>query len=223
MHIKSKWTTYIGVFMLIGCSLIGCGQSGAISEDELSALLSCGPKAKITLPTHPTTYEADIKPLLNKHCNGCHRAGGNAPFTFDTYTKAFALKSILARVTKTRQMPPWAPADCCNAYLKERRLHADEIATIQAWVQQGAPQGTPRTEVPQRKTTQTLRKDVVLKMPAPFQPTRKFGVSELRCFILDWPFKEKRFVTGFSVTPGNPKLVHHILVHIIPPEHVNSY
>ena len=52
MHIKSKWTTYIGVFMLIGCSLIGCGQSGAISEDELSALLSCGPKAKITLPTH---------------------------------------------------------------------------------------------------------------------------------------------------------------------------
>jgi hypothetical protein len=217
-----KWLLYVGILACLA-GFVGCG-AGPMTDDEYDAMLSCGPDKPLVLPERKVTYEADIKPMLAQHCGSCHKSGGSAPFVFDTYEEAALLKHLIASVTKSRRMPPWAPADCCNAYVQERRLRPEQIATIQAWVKQGARKGNvPAEPAPQPLKEPALREDVVLKMPRPFRPKKQFGTSELRCFMMDWPVKGKRFITGFDVKPGNPKLVHHILVNVIPPEHVKSF
>ena len=37
--------------------------------------------------------------------------------------------------------------------------------------------------------------------------------DDYRCFLLPWPeeFTADKYVTGFSVTPGNAKIVHHVI------------
>src|ERR1700751_3220560 len=55
----------------------------------------------------PPTFSKDVAPILQKHCQTCHRPGEAAPFSMLTYkdTKPWA-RSIKQRVLNG-QMPPW--------------------------------------------------------------------------------------------------------------------
>jgi hypothetical protein len=53
-------------------------------------------------------------------------------------------------------------------------------------------------------------------MPALYRPIGR--PDDYRCFILEWPFDAERFVTGFAVLPGNPRMAHHASVYVFGPE-----
>jgi hypothetical protein len=59
-------------------------------------------------------------------------------------------------------------------------------------------------------------------MPAsytPSAPTGK-GTDDYRCFLLDPKTTTDQMVTGFNVLPGNPDVVHHVIMFRGPPEQV---
>ncbi|RMG10562.1 MAG: monooxygenase [Deltaproteobacteria bacterium] len=158
------------------------------------------------------TYHKDVRPLLEAKCTSCHADGDIAPFALDTYAQAVALKDSIRRVVVDRTMPPYLPAPGCNEYVAPKWLSEEEIATIERWVDEGAKEGDPADYTPPPALSQGLtldRVDLTLAMPDAYTPRR--SPDDYHCFVLDWPETETKYVTGFRVKPGNPKVVHHVI------------
>ncbi|HEX6149111.1 hypothetical protein [Nocardioides sp.] len=61
-----------------------------------------------------------------------------------------------------------------------------------------------------------------LTMQEPYTPSAPTGVGtdDYRCFLLDPQLREDAFLTGTHVLPGNPDVVHHVILFRVPPEQV---
>jgi len=61
-----------------------------------------------------------------------------------------------------------------------------------------------------------------LEMPTAYTPSAPTGVGtdDYRCFLLDPRLREDTFLTGTTVLPGNPDVVHHVILFRVPPEAV---
>jgi hypothetical protein len=59
---------------------------------------------------------------------------------------------------------------------------------------------------------------VTVRMPAAYTPSAPTGVGtdDYRCFLLDPKVTTDSFVTGFNVRPGNPDVVHHVILFRVP-------
>jgi hypothetical protein len=63
---------------------------------------------------------------------------------------------------------------------------------------------------------------VSLKMPSAYTPSPPTGVGtdDYRCFLLDPGLTEDTFLTGTTVRPGNPDVVHHVILFRVRPDQV---
>ncbi len=159
----------------------------------------------------PVSYYQDVEPILAAHCVRCHSPGGIGPFALQTYDEVGSVQGAVRTAVVTRHMPPWPPASCCTSYRDDLSMTASEVATVTAWVDQGGPEGTPAPPTPPSPRG-TIQADVTVEMPAPYQPAPPPGSDETRCFLLDWPATETRYVTGADIVSTNPQEVHHALV-----------
>jgi hypothetical protein len=62
-------------------------------------------------------------------------------------------------------------------------------------------------------------KRVTLTMPADYTPSAPTGVGtdDYRCFLLDPHLTRDTWLTGTNVLPGNPGVVHHVILFRVPP------
>ncbi len=156
----------------------------------------------------------DVKPILGEKCAACHAPGGHAPFAVETYAEVAPWAEAIAVTTQQRTMPPFLAADCCRSYHRQFSLTEAEIVTLSNWADRGAPEGDAADagEVPPALGG-VSRVDLTLEMREPYTPAPVEGaVDEQRCFVLDWPEEETRFVTGLAPRPGNRSVVHHLIV-----------
>jgi hypothetical protein len=161
----------------------------------------------------PVTFHRDVLPILQNHCQVCHRPGAVAPFSLLTYRQAVNWASDLKEYTQTRRMPPWKPVDGLPFH-NERRLSEPDIATLAAWMDTGTPEGDPRTAPEPRQFPegwQLGQPDLVLTVDEDFHvgPT---GTDLYRCFVLPTNLTENKDVTAVEVRPGNARVVHHALL-----------
>jgi len=89
------------------------------------------------------TFSHDIAPIVYQKCAPCHHPGEATPFSLLTYQDVKKRAALIAKVTHSGYMPPWLPQRGYGDFADERRLSADEIATIARWVKEGAPEGAP--------------------------------------------------------------------------------
>jgi hypothetical protein len=63
---------------------------------------------------------------------------------------------------------------------------------------------------------------MTLTMPAAYTPSAPTGTGtdDYRCFLLDPQLDEDVWLTGSNVLPGNPSVVHHVILFRVPPEKV---
>jgi hypothetical protein len=63
-----------------------------------------------------------------------------------------------------------------------------------------------------------------LTMPASYTPSAPNGVGtdDYHCFILDPKLDEDAFITGIDVLPGNPDVVHHVILFRVPPDSIGA-
>src|SRR2546425_12230327 len=106
----------------------------------LSASLTVSVTAAVA---QDVTFTKDVAPILQRSCQNCHRPDQMAPMSLLTYEDARPYaRSIKAR-TMARAMPPWHVERNIGIqkFKDDPSLTEDEIATIAAWVDQGAPKG----------------------------------------------------------------------------------
>lgn len=160
------------------------------------------------------TYYRDVLPILRDQCRGCHRPGQIGPFPLISYPQAVHWAADLKEFTQNRQMPPWKPVRGAG-FQHERRLSADQLSTLAAWVDGGTPEGNP-LDAPRPAAAAGAPNgdpDLVLRLPGAFNlgPT---GHDVFRCFVLPTNLREDVFVTAVEIQPGNARIVHHALFFI---------
>lgn len=102
------------------------------------------------------TFSRDIAPILQRSCQNCHRPGGGAPMSLTTYDEvrpwATAIKLRTAIRDRMGAMPPWYVEKDIGIqhYKQDPSLSDEELAMIQAWADNGAPQGNPADLPPAR-------------------------------------------------------------------------
>lgn len=164
------------------------------------------------------TFQRDVAPILNNHCQACHRPGQVGPFPLLTYADAVRWGPDIKQFTQEKRMPSWKPT-AGGPFRDERKLSDKDIATLAAWVDEGMPEGDAGSApaAPVRTfpaATWTLGKpDLILEPKGPFKlgPT---GSDIHRYFVLPTNFKESRWIAAVDFQPGNPRVVQHALVMI---------
>jgi mono/diheme cytochrome c family protein len=156
------------------------------------------------------TYYKDVLPVLQRHCQVCHRPGEVGPFPLMEYSHAVAWADDIKKYTQNRRMPPWKPRDG-KEFIGDRRMSEKEIDTLAKWVEGDCPKGDPKDAPAPVKFPQGWilgKPDLVLEMPDDFVlgPT---GKDVFRVFVLPTGLTEDKYVTAFQVRPGNPRIVHH--------------
>jgi peroxiredoxin/mono/diheme cytochrome c family protein len=159
------------------------------------------------------TYHKDVAPILQKNCQVCHRPGEVGPFSLMTYRQAANWAEDIKTYTASRKMPPWKPSAAAFAFHNDRRLSDAEIKTLAAWVDGGAPEGDPKDAPKPIKFPdgwQLGKPDLVLTVNEDFH-LGPSGPDTFRCYVLPTNLPEDKYIIGFEVRPGNPRIVHHTL------------
>ena len=195
------------------------------------ALWACGPaensaSVDAVEPVEPSTYtwHEDVRPIFHRSCLGCHSADGISGIDLSSPAATVVWGDAIASAVSERRMPPWTAAPDCADYEGDFSLSDDEIEVIVDWALHGMPEGDPAAAAPLPEPYEppTLpRVDHVLQMPVAYQPTQ--APDDYRCFLLDLPFEEDVWVTGFHVQPGNEQIAHHAIPYLIPPEDVEAF
>ena len=162
----------------------------------------------------PTWYQG-VLPIVAQRCQGCHVAGGIAPFSLETYDEAARRTAAIAAMVESRAMPPWKPDDSCRPLQGSRRLSDDELSVILAWARAGAPAGQPPRVPPVAPLPPALpRVDLSVAME-PYMPSAA-RPDDYRCFVLDPKLPGDRDLVGYDIVPGQRAMVHHVLLYGAP-------
>jgi hypothetical protein len=169
-------------------------------------------------------YYSDIKPILDAHCVSCHTEGEIGGFPLNTFEEVNGVRNAVAAAIESGSMPPWKPSADCNDYLFDSRLPQELVDTVVQWVESGAPEGLPDLEgqpIEGPGEGQLSRIDHSISMRAAYTP--KKSPDDYRCFLIDWPYEQDNYVTGYTVDPDNAALVHHVIAFIAEPGSVAAY
>src|SRR5215471_75280 len=172
------------------------------------APLASGPAA-----ASGVTFNREIAPLLQQHCQECHRPGGSAPFELIKYEHVYRRRDKILAAVEKRSMPPWKALQGYGEFIGERRLSDAEVAMVARWVADGAPEGDARDlPTPRQFSSSSLgdKPDLVLRPDQPFTVPGRSG-DIYRCFSVATSFTEDRYFTAADVVPGTSKIVHHVL------------
>ena len=169
------------------------------------------------------TYTKHIAPIIQKHCQVCHRAGEVGPFKLMNYKDAAAWADNIKEVVTEGRMPPWHADPKVGHFANDRRLPDQDKATLLAWIDQGCAKGDPNDEPAPRNyiTGWAIGKpDMVLKMTKTIKIPANAGPLGMpyQYIQVGEEFKEDTWVQAAEARPGNRELVHHIIAYIIPPK-----
>jgi Copper type II ascorbate-dependent monooxygenase, C-terminal domain len=206
------------VVKLVGTFFVTLSIAFWISAVNAQPVANSGGTAGQPPQPAPTFYK-DVLPILQDHCQSCHRAGEVAPMPLETYAQTKPWTDIMANSVEMRMMPPWFADPRFGHFSNDPSLTQQQIALIVAWAKAGAPAGNPHDAAPPRKWTagwKIPKPDLVLKMPQPVE-IPAHGEVEYTYEIIPTHFVEDRWVQMSEFRPGSPAHVHHAVVYIRPP------
>ena len=166
----------------------------------------------------PVTFNKDVLPILQKNCQQCHRPGEVAPMSLLTYADARPWAKAIKVAVAARQMPPWFADPRYGHFSNDRTLSQADIETLEAWVDEGAPEGNPKDAPPPRQFVDgwNIKPDIVIATPKPFHVKAK-GTINYQYILVKGNFPEDTWVTAAEMRPSNPKVLHHGKVWVRPP------
>jgi hypothetical protein len=179
----------------------------------LVALLCLGAVA-VAAEAPPVTFHKHVEPVLQKHCQSCHRPGEAAPFSMITYKEVRPWAKSMKQAVIQRKMPPWFADPAHGQFLNDRRLSPAEMETITKWVDQGAPQGAAAdapSPISFPDSWKIGKPDVVYELPVDF-PVPADGTIDYTWFAVDMKLTEDKWIERLEVRPGARSVVHHALV-----------
>jgi mono/diheme cytochrome c family protein len=210
-HSKLRGLPYLASILLLVVAS-AAGQSPGPSKEGKAAGKSQGAN-----PSKPT-FNKDVAPILFAHCASCHRPGEIASaLPLLSYDNARSEAESIKEKVVRREMPPW-PADPAKSlkFRNDPRLSRQEIDTLVAWVNAGAPKGND-ADLPSLPTIlqgwlhpKGLAPDAVMQLPLFHLPAT--GEVPYVRYLSKVPFAADKWVVALQVLPSNRGLVHHMAI-----------
>ena len=172
-------------------------------------------------PHGDITYSKHVAAIVNRHCVECHREGELAPFPLSTYDEVVGLgrddsRSRCARIA----CRPGSPIRKYGKFSNDCSMSDEEKQNAAA---PGSTMAAPRAIRPscRRRPSFTAgwrmgEPDVVYHMPKPFTVPAE-GTVDYQYFTVDPELKEDLWVSVAEARPGNPAVVHHVVLFAVPP------
>jgi len=115
-------------------------------------------------------------------------------------------------------MPPWFADAKYGHFQNQRALTDDEVKTIAAWADGGAPEGNAKDKPAPLTFAEgwNIKPDVVVEMPNAFAVPPS-GTLEYQHIVIPMHFEKDMWVTAAEVRPGNRAVMHHVIVYVRPP------
>ena len=76
------------------------------------------------------TFNKDVLPILQKHCQVCHRPGEIGPMPLLTYAGTRPWAKSIKNAVLTRKMPPWLADPKYGHFSNDRSLSEKDMHTI---------------------------------------------------------------------------------------------
>src|SRR2546425_7698687 len=107
-----------------------------------ACLLAAPAGAQTRVPETVPTWNKDVAPIVFANCIACHRPGEVAPMSLMKYPEARPWAKGMKAKVLSHEMPPWFADPRYGKFQNTRGLTQAQIATLVAWADAGAPQGT---------------------------------------------------------------------------------
>ncbi len=175
----------------------------------------------LALPLPAQDYHGDVRPLIEKHCQGCH-AASSLTFSFEDDEFTHAMGPAIVSAASERRMPPWLAEPGHQQYVDDPSLSQADLDMLKAWAAAGFPKGEPAAHTdggatPAEAPRFKAQIDLEVLPGAAYLPNASRN-DDYRCFVLDWPLQQPAYITGFRALPGNLRVAHHLVVFAVEPE-----
>jgi peroxiredoxin/mono/diheme cytochrome c family protein len=169
------------------------------------------------------TYHNRISRIIQSNCIECHRSGGVAPFSLETYEDVVAHAGMIRKVVERGTMPPWfaAPAGAGQPshWANDRSVPAADKADLFAWLKSDRPKGDP-ADAPRPRTFPDGwligQPDAVFEFPKAVA-VKANGTMPYQNITVETKLTEEKWVKAVEVRPSAREVVHHVLVFVLPP------
>ncbi len=189
-------------------------------RSSLHSLLFVTLSGTASAAARDVTFNKDVLPILQTHCQECHRPGEIGKMPLLTYQQTRPWAAAIKESILLKKMPPWFADPHYGTFSNDRSLSAEQIATLTAWVDQGAREGAAKDAPPPRKFVDGWNiptPDLVIQMPAPFSVPAS-GEIEYQYIVLPTNFKQDQWIRMAETRPSDRSVVHHMVVFVRDPE-----
>lgn len=167
----------------------------------------------------PVTYSKDVAPIMQKNCEGCHRAGEAAPMSLRTFKEVRPYAAAIKEAVALKKMPPWFADPRFGHFSNDRSMSQQDIQTISAWVEGGAKEGNPK-DLPAPAIFlngwNIQKPDYQIEMVKDFEIPAT-GTLDYQYILVKGNFEKDTWISEAEVRPGNRKLVHHVIAFVRAP------
>jgi hypothetical protein len=182
---------------------------GCVLDQKRSAVASSG-----------VTYYEHISRLVQRHCIECHREGGVAPFSLETYDDLLAHAAMIQQVVERGVMPPWfAAADSQRAttpWRNDRSMATSEIEELVGWLEGDRTLGNPEDAPlpPLFAGDWTIgTPDLIVQLPQPVA-IKAQGTMPYQFVTAETTLADDRWVQAYEIVPTDRSVVHHVIVNV---------
>jgi len=173
------------------------------------------------------TFSKDVAPILQANCQNCHRPGSVGPMPLLDYRDTRRWASRMKELVSKRLMPPFHldTGVGIQDIKDDWRLSEEDIETVVAWADAGAPEGNPADLPPpiEWPNEQKWQLEDILGPPdhviksKPFDVPAEGGDTWWRPRV-PTGLDEDRWVMAFETRPSFPagrQVVHHAIPRLL--------
>src|ERR1700676_272023 len=100
-----------------------------------SVILLCF-AAAATATGNQVTFNKDVLPIIQAHCQECHRPNQTAPMAFLTYQDTRPWAKAIKTAVLTKKMPPWFADPKYGHFANDRRVSCAHTQNPRACVRE---------------------------------------------------------------------------------------
>ncbi|SEW25856.1 hypothetical protein SAMN05428988_3685 [Chitinophaga sp. YR573] len=158
--------------------------------------------------SHISFGQMNAQEIITAKCTTCHRSGGDAPFSLETYESIKKRISFIKHVVETNYMPPWRADVHYRDFANNRSLTAEEKTTILNWIADNAPDKKKKA-VTNNNEVLNRTPDLLLKIDSTFLVK---GTNEEKFVVFKIPFElsDTQNIEGVELYANNKKIIHHL-------------
>lgn len=170
------------------------------------------------------TYHSHVVRILQDKCQTCHRQGEIGPFSLTSFKQAKGWAEMIKEVVNDGTMPPWHADAPYGHFANDRRLSEADKKTLLTWIDQGCPEGDPKSSPAAKQFVSGWRlerePDRIIKMNQTITVPASYlgGLAGMpyQYVPAGKPFEEDCWVQAMEVRPEYRAAIHHIIAFLVP-------